>query len=97
MSQQSIQKVLSCKQGRNRNPSIPGLHRTEYSYSCGLFKRRLRILPRYKADEAYLVGEGKKPIDAYLDIEGIIEIAKTKPSRCNSSRIRFLIGKYSVC
>jgi len=33
-------------------------------------------LHRYKADEAYLVGEGKKPIDAYLDIEGIIEIAK---------------------
>ncbi|MDM5223889.1 pyruvate carboxylase [Peribacillus sp. NJ11] len=31
---------------------------------------------RYKADEAYLVGEGKKPIDAYLDIEGIIAIAK---------------------
>lgn len=31
---------------------------------------------RYKADESYLVGEGKKPIDAYLDIEGIIEIAK---------------------
>ena len=31
---------------------------------------------RYKADEAYLVGEGKKPIDAYLDIEGIISIAK---------------------
>jgi pyruvate carboxylase len=31
---------------------------------------------RYKADEAYLIGEGKKPIDAYLDIEGIIDIAK---------------------
>ncbi|WP_374056566.1 pyruvate carboxylase [Rossellomorea sp. FM04394] len=31
---------------------------------------------RYKADEAYLIGEGKKPIDAYLDIEGIIRIAK---------------------
>lgn len=31
---------------------------------------------RYKADEAYLVGEGKPPLDAYLDIEGIIEIAK---------------------
>lgn len=31
---------------------------------------------RYKADEAYLVGEGKKPIDAYLDIDGIIDIAK---------------------
>ncbi|WP_369902902.1 pyruvate carboxylase [Bacillus manliponensis] len=32
---------------------------------------------RYKADEAYLVGEGKKPIEAYLDIENIIEIAKS--------------------
>lgn len=31
---------------------------------------------RFKADEAYIVGEGKKPIDAYLDIEGIIAIAK---------------------
>jgi len=32
---------------------------------------------RYKADEAYLVGEGKKPIDAYLDIDDIIRIAKS--------------------
>ncbi|PYZ97882.1 pyruvate carboxylase [Alteribacter lacisalsi] len=31
---------------------------------------------RYKADEAYLVGRGKKPIDAYLDIEDIIKTAK---------------------
>ncbi|MGE7090045.1 pyruvate carboxylase [Lysinibacillus sp. NPDC048646] len=31
---------------------------------------------RFKADEAYLVGAGKKPIDAYLDIEGIMSIAK---------------------
>ncbi len=33
---------------------------------------------RFKADEAYLIGEGKKPIDAYLDIEGMIELAKDK-------------------
>ena len=31
---------------------------------------------RFKADEAYLIGKGKKPIEAYLDIDGIIEIAK---------------------
>ena len=31
---------------------------------------------RYKVDEAYLIGKGKRPIDAYLDIEGIIAIAK---------------------
>ena len=29
-------------------------------------------LHRFRADEAYLVGEGKKPVDAYLDIEDII-------------------------
>jgi pyruvate carboxylase len=33
-------------------------------------------LHRFKADEAYLVGQGKGPIEAYLDIEGIIEVAK---------------------
>jgi pyruvate carboxylase len=31
---------------------------------------------RFKADEAYLVGEGKGPVGAYLDIEGIVAIAK---------------------
>ncbi|MCI5774896.1 MAG: pyruvate carboxylase [Aerococcus sp.] len=31
---------------------------------------------RFKADESYLVGEGEKPVDAYLDIEDIIRIAK---------------------
>lgn len=31
---------------------------------------------RYKADEAYLVGKEKSPLEAYLDIEGIIEVAK---------------------
>ena len=33
-------------------------------------------LHRFKADEAYLVGEGKGPIAAYLDIADIIRIAK---------------------
>ena len=33
-------------------------------------------LHRFKADESYLVGAGKKPIQAYLDIDDIIRIAK---------------------
>ncbi len=37
-------------------------------------------LHRFKADEAYLVGEGKKPIAAYLDIDDIIRIAKEAKS-----------------
>ncbi|HAM82122.1 pyruvate carboxylase [Ornithinibacillus bavariensis] len=39
-------------------------------------KEDLGSYHRYKADESYLIGEGKKPIDAYLDVEGIIAIAK---------------------
>jgi pyruvate carboxylase len=33
---------------------------------------------RFKADEAYLVGRGKGPVAAYLDIEGIIALAREK-------------------
>ena len=33
---------------------------------------------RFKADEAYRVGEGKGPVGAYLDIEGIVALAKEK-------------------
>ena len=31
---------------------------------------------RFKADEAYLVGQGKGPVGAYLDIESIVALAK---------------------
>ena len=33
---------------------------------------------RFKADEAYRVGEGKGPVGAYLDIESIVALAKAK-------------------
>lgn len=33
-------------------------------------------LHRNKADEAYLIGKGKGPVDAYLDIEDILRVAK---------------------
>ena len=33
---------------------------------------------RFKADEAYLVGRGKGPVAAYLDIDSIITLAKEK-------------------
>jgi pyruvate carboxylase len=35
-------------------------------------------LHRFKADEAYLIGEGKGPVAAYLDIESIIAVAREK-------------------
>ena len=33
---------------------------------------------RFKADEAYLVGQGKGPVSAYLDVPGIVALAKEK-------------------
>src|SRR6267154_727977 len=35
-------------------------------------------LHRFKADEAYQVGAGKGPVEAYLDIGGIVALAKEK-------------------
>ena len=35
-------------------------------------------LHRFKADEAYLIGEGKGPVQAYLDVESIVDLAREK-------------------
>jgi pyruvate carboxylase len=35
-------------------------------------------LHRFKADEAYQIGPGKGPVEAYLDIAGIVALAKEK-------------------
>jgi pyruvate carboxylase len=35
-------------------------------------------LHRFKADEAYQVGSGKGPVEAYLDVAGIVALAKAK-------------------
>ncbi|MCI4668728.1 MAG: pyruvate carboxylase [Bacteroidia bacterium] len=35
-------------------------------------------LHRYKADEAYMIGDESEPLKPYLDIEGIIAVAKRK-------------------
>ena len=43
---------------------------------------------RTKADEAYLIGKGKAPVDAYLGIAEIVELAKAK----GVDAIHFLVG-----
>src|SRR5215472_3890621 len=35
-------------------------------------------LHRFKADEAYQVGSGKGPVEAYLDVDGIVALAREK-------------------
>jgi len=44
--------------------------------TVAIFSHEDRVhLHRYKADEAYLVGQGRSPVSAYLGIEEIIEVA----------------------
>ena len=45
--------------------------------TVGIYSKEDRLgLHRFKADEAYLVGDGKGPVEAYLDIPGVIAVAK---------------------
>jgi pyruvate carboxylase len=45
--------------------------------TVGIFSKEDRFTQhRYKADESFLVGKDKSPVGAYLDIPGIISVAK---------------------
>jgi len=45
--------------------------------TVGIYSNEDRFaLHRFKADESYLVGAGRKPIQAYLDIEDVVRIAR---------------------
>jgi pyruvate carboxylase len=45
--------------------------------TVGIFSAEDRFTQhRYKADESYLVGKGRSPVGAYLDIESIVKTAK---------------------
>jgi pyruvate carboxylase len=47
--------------------------------TVGIYSQEDRLgLHRFKADEAYQVGAGKGPVEAYLDIPGIVALAKEK-------------------
>jgi pyruvate carboxylase len=47
--------------------------------TVAIFSKEDRLsLHRFKADEAYEIGEGKGPVEAYLDADGIVALAKEK-------------------
>src|SRR5437773_7812536 len=47
--------------------------------TVAIFAKEDRLsLHRFKADEAYEIGEGKGPVEAYLDVDGIVALAKEK-------------------
>ncbi len=50
-------------------------------------------LHRFKADQAFRIGEGMGPVAAYLSIAEIIRVAKACRCRCHSPRLRPAIGE----
>ena len=47
--------------------------------TVGIYSQEDRLaLHRYKCDEAYLIGAGKGPVAAYLDMDGILRLALEK-------------------
>src|SRR5215472_6365182 len=47
--------------------------------TVGIYSQEDRLnLHRFKADEAYQIGTGQGPVQAYLDIAGIVSLAKEK-------------------
>ena len=73
---QTNQETARRQPQRNRHPRLPRRHRTRPAHRRHLLAGRPLRLHRFKADEAYLVGAGKGPVEAYLDIDGIVAIAK---------------------
>ena len=47
--------------------------------TVAVFSQEDRLsLHRFKADEAYLIGEGRGPVQAYLEVDGIVALAAEK-------------------
>ncbi len=62
---------------RDRHPHLPRGHRTRAAHRRHLRPGRPLFPHRFKADEAYQLAR-KGPVGAYLDIEGIVALAKEK-------------------
>ena len=73
-----IQKILVANRGEIAIRIMRACHELGIK-TVGIYSEEdIGTLHRQKADESYLIGEGKSPTQAYLDIEGIIELAKAK-------------------
>src|SRR6184192_2979532 len=74
--QKPIQKVMAA----NRSEIAIRIFRAANELglrTVAIYSKEDRLaLHRFKADEAYQVGAGKGPVQAYLDIDGIIALAK---------------------
>lgn len=71
-----MEKVLIANRGEIAIRIIRACHELKLKTVAVYAKEDEYGVHRFKADEAYLIGAGKKPIEAYLDIADIIRVAK---------------------
>ncbi|WP_010580128.1 biotin carboxylase N-terminal domain-containing protein, partial [Liquorilactobacillus vini] len=71
-----MKKVLIANRGEIAVRIIRACHELKLKTVAIFAKEDELSVHRFKADEAYLVGAGKRPIEAYLDMDDIIRIAK---------------------
>ena len=71
-----MKKILIANRGEIAIRIIRACHELNLETVAVYAKEDEYGVHRFKADEAYLIGEGKKPTDAYLDMESIIAVAK---------------------
>ena len=73
-----IQTILVANRGEIATRIMRASHELGIK-TIGIYSEEdVGTLHRQKADESYLIGEGKSPTQAYLDIEGILALAKEK-------------------
>lgn len=71
-----MQKVLVANRGEIANRIFRACEELGLK-TVGIYAKEDELsIHRFKAQEAYMVGAGKKPTAAYLDIESIIDVAK---------------------
>ncbi|EFR31191.1 pyruvate carboxylase [Eremococcus coleocola] len=73
-----IHKLLIANRGEIATRIIRASHELGIETIAIYSKEDVGALHRQKADYSYLIGEDLGPIEAYLDIEGIINLAKEK-------------------
>ena len=78
LAQRKYAQAPGSESRRNRHPHSSRRQRTRPAHGRHLFAGGPARLHRFKADEAYLIGEGKGPVEAYLDVDGIVALAKEK-------------------
>ena len=71
-----LKKVLIANRGEIAIRIIRACHELGLQTVAVYAKEDEYGVHRFRADEAYQIGAGKKPIDAYLDMDDIIRVAK---------------------